>query len=278
MLSISSEYCFLDGQLVPLSDLKKGDRFKSRSIYEVIRVIDQIPLFFEEHYKRMLESGRIISTAIPYSANDLQLQVKKLAELSNNQEGNVKLIYGFYGKQKSRRLMVSFIPHVYPGIEQYQNGVPVTLYKLERLIPNAKLSKDRPKTLDSLIDHQNGFYEVLMVNSDGNITEGSRSNVFFIKGDTIVTPPNSAVLQGITRTKVIEVIDRKFSLQQKEIDKQELEHFDAVFITGTSPGVLPVKAVDTIQFEVENSILREIMKDYADIVKHYLETACYIQY
>ena len=51
------------------------------------------------------------------------------------------------------------------------------------------------------------LYEVLLVNRDGVITEGSRSNVFFIKSGEVYTPPTDAVLPGVTRTMIIRILE-----------------------------------------------------------------------
>ncbi len=59
-------------------------------------------------------------------------------------------------------------------------------------------------------------YEALLVNEEGYITEGSRSNVFLIKDGVIYTPADRDVLLGITRAKVIDLIrDYGFPFQKK---------------------------------------------------------------
>ena len=57
--------------------------------------------------------------------------------------------------------------------------------------------RERPVRLIS----DNKLYEVLLVDRNGRITEGSRSNVFFVKGNKFYTGPSAMVLVGITRKK-----------------------------------------------------------------------------
>ena len=40
---------------------------------------------------------------------------------------------------------------------------------------------------------------------NNEITEGSRSNIFFLKDETLVTAPDNAVLNGITRKHILEI-------------------------------------------------------------------------
>ena len=54
----------------------------------------------------------------------------------------------------------------------------------------------------------NGYDEAIMLNSHGNIAEGSAENIFIVKDDIISTPPLSAGgLEGITRDSVIQIIE-----------------------------------------------------------------------
>ncbi len=48
-----------------------------------------------------------------------------------------------------------------------------------------------------------GFDEILLTDTRGNILEGSLSNAFFVNGDTLVTP-NEGILPGIFRALILE--------------------------------------------------------------------------
>jgi len=88
------------------------------------------------------------------------------------------------------------------------------------------------------------LYEVLLVNRDNLITEGSRSNVFFVKDNVFYTAPASSVLVGVTRKKVIECLYKlEYMLVEEAVISSEIGNYDAVFLTGTSPGILPVQSI-----------------------------------
>ncbi|MBU2512337.1 aminotransferase class IV [bacterium] len=274
MLAMTGSYCVLDGIAIPVENVAKQLLFKSKSIYEVIRLINAVPLFFEEHIQRMQRSCEILGTLFPFSTFLIQDQIQLLIHRSRQKQGNIKLVYGQLKKGETTSLLLTFIPHFYPSDDMYRNGVRTTLFRTERVIPNVKLSKEKPKALNRLIDVEGGYFEVLMVNSRGVITEGSRSNLFFIKGDTLHTSPESDVLPGITRNKVIKILkNNHFKLKQTRIHKNSLTDFDALFLTGTSPGVLPVNSVDEARFDVDHPILRTVMTQYQEIVERYLKNA-----
>ena len=107
------------------------------------------------------------------------------------------------------------------------------------------------------------LYEVLLVNNDGKITEGSRSNVFFIKDGEVYTSPSDTVLLGVTRTMIIRIIEKAgIPLHYHLVGKDELRSFDAAFLSGTSPKVLPIASIGGISYDVNDPVLRYVMKEY----------------
>ena len=108
-----------------------------------------------------------------------------------------------------------------------------------------------------------GLYEVLLTDRNGCITEGSRSNVFFIRGNDVYTSPSEKVLLGVTRSKVIEIIQEEgFGLHYESVKKDDLASFDAAFISGTSPKVLPISSIGDEKYDVDEPLLRDIMRWY----------------
>ena len=55
------------------------------------------------------------------------------------------------------------------------------------------------------------------------------------------------------------IISPKALSQEEEIPEKTLHGFDAAFISGTSPEVLPIASVEKIGFDTDNEILRQIM-------------------
>jgi len=110
-----------------------------------------------------------------------------------------------------------------------------------------------------------------LVDRDGMITEGSRSNVFFVKGDVFYTAPASMVLEGITRQKVIECLTKlAFPVVEQAVKGNEIDKFDAAFLTGTSPKVLPVSAVGKQMFDVRNNAILKLMDIYNQMIQNYI--------
>jgi len=161
-------------------------------------------------------------------------------------------------------------PHL-PKPEEYRKGVKTIFRHVERSNPNAKVwnQKLREDTIQLL--EENGAYEAILVNKQGYITEGSRSNIFFIKGDTVITTTEELVLQGITRKKVLEVCDKariKVEIENVRID--EVADFEVSFLTGTSRKIVPIRSIDDFTFSTDNNLLRKISNEFEKLVVSYI--------
>lgn len=235
-------------------------------IYEVLRVVNGIPLFLEDHFKRFYNSAHLAGKSIHFSENQINLFLKNLIEKNEVAIGNVLISCKI-------NLKMFFISHIYPTTEMYRNGVSCGILKAERENPNAKVFQTSVRQRADKMLAENGFYEVLLADYFDRITEGSRSNVFFVSGKELITSPCTKVLLGITRQKTIQLAhDLNIPVIEREVNFNELQQFDAAFITGTSPKILPIKKIDSFTFNHQNKIVRQLMKKYNELIAGYLTT------
>jgi branched-chain amino acid aminotransferase len=168
---------------------------------------------------------------------------------------------------------IYFIHSSYPTPEQYETGVHGILLKEERSNPNAKVVNSGYKERVAAALADANAYEALLVNSKDEITEGSRSNVFFIKNNEVLTSPKGNVLIGITRVYVFEICrDLGIEIIEKPISVSMLREMDGVFITGTSPKILPISTIDDMSFNsARNPVIKTIMTSYNDRIEEYIK-------
>jgi branched-chain amino acid aminotransferase len=236
-------------------------RFSKLSVYEVIRIIDRKPFFYKEHMDRLktsmdlagLDMGDII-LKIHKSVSDISSQI-------NEKNYNIKiLIEEIEGKLN---FCVLTIKGFYPPIEYYEKGVKTISIAEERKNPNAKVINFSLSDRVTKMREETDKFEAILINEKGIVTEGSRSNIFFIKGNDIYTSRADDVLLGITREQVIISIQiDNINVLEVDIKFSELEKFDACFITGTSIDVLPVRSIDDMEFDVKNKVLIKAMALY----------------
>lgn len=255
-------YLFIkNNKIKPCEDFNEQILNQGTSVYDVLRVMQGRSLFLEEHLNRLYKSASHIGQHIWLSQDEIGNQIDQLIQLNGVDEGNIKIIFNYF--RKERNFFCYFIPHNYPNQEQYQTGVDTILYKAIRENPNAKVVNNRlRKTTNEIIEKAHVF-EVILLDQMSNITEGSRSNIFFIKGNNIHTPPLSDVLPGTVRERVISISkELRIPLIEKRIPVDDLNLYQAAFLTGTSLMILPVSNINNLSFDVQNPLLRRLMDAY----------------
>jgi len=215
MLKTRGQYIWINGSLL----LKENFKWELQPLaaYEVLRIKGNIPLFFHEHIERLKttieKSG--ISKHIDYQ---LYYQaIEQLCSMNGFNEGNVEII------ETQQISLVRFIPHRYPTPHDYEKGVKVGYFYAERSNPSAKLKNNRLRRLVDRYLKRKNIYEALLVTSSGYVTEGSRSNVFFIDSDKVITAPESMVLKGITRQIILDLCRKNgIHVEERPILKSEI--------------------------------------------------------
>ncbi len=103
-----------------------------------------------------------------------------------------------------------------------------------------------------------GFSEGLLVNSDNLLCEACFSNIFFLKDDKIITPKAEGnILNGVVRQALAET----FPVIERDVLVEELASFDGAFTTNSVQGIVYVKKIDSIEYQLrENDRLAEFEK------------------
>lgn len=243
-----------------------------RSFYEVIMLIEGVYLFLDDHLERLSNSIQKSHLNLTIS-NDIIIKRLMLLKSENElTEGNVKVVVNFQDTEQTADFYSYFIPHNYPSAEQYEKGIKLMLYKTERKNPNIKRINPELNQIRNRELTINPVYELLLVDQQDYVTEASKANVFMVKGKKIFTPPADEVLPGITRNYVLKLCAEKgIEVIEKRIPANTLTTFDAVFISGTSPKILPVNTVDNNKFMINNPIVRELMHAYDLKVNNYIK-------
>lgn len=241
---------------------------EEKIIYEVLRVIDGKPIFLENHFKRMENSFKLIGQEAILVYEEVSNKIYDLIKNENKLEGNIKITYEVY----SKKLKIFFIEHSYPSNEMYENGVKTILYFGERENPNAKIVNENLREKINKEIKDNSAYEAILVDSNGYITEGSRSNIFMVKGNKLLTSPVKFVLPGITRGEIIDLAKKnKIEVEEVEYKYLDVNKLDGMFISGTSPKVLPINSINDITLDPNNGIVRRLMLEYDNEVSKYIK-------
>lgn len=239
--------------------------------YEVIRCIGGIPLFVEDHIARLAASAAGVP-GLPEPETDLLVvDIMRLISETGIIDGNVRLVL------TPGATVVFPSAFYYPEPDVYASGVNLGLLQWDRQNPNVKaVIADYKEAVAGKLagDGPHGrYFETLLYSEDGAISEGSRSNAFFIADGRVVTAPDHAVLKGVTRKYVLDAI-RSAGLEivfgQAQVGDIG-SVYKSAFISGTSIGVLPAAFIEDIALDSPSSpsIIR-IREAYEAAVSQYI--------
>ncbi len=251
----------LNGELFPCEQFDNSYVYDGDSVYEVIRMVKGNPVFFHDHMERLVSSARIQKRKLLANIPTLRKDIISLVKNERRKEINLKIVFNY--NKGSDNYLVYFIEPIYPSEEQYRKGVKGILFYAERKDPESKVINHK---LRSSIYHKlilEGGYEALLVNENNCITEGSRSNIFFLKNDTLTTAPDDTVLNGITRKYILDICrENRIRVKFGCVPVGSLADYDAVFMTGTSPMVLQFNCIGNIYFNVRMPLIENLRKLY----------------
>ena len=245
----------LNGEIVSAEAFSNSFIYEGESVYEVIRMKNGLPVFLDDHYERIERSAKGLGKTLPADFKDIKSAMLNLSTNEPVDEVNLKIVFNY--NKNSEHWLLYYTEPSYPSRTDYTDGVKAILFHAERHNPASKVINHR---LRSEIYHRlilESAYEALLVNSENCITEGSRSNIFFIRNDVLYTAPEGKVLEGITRKYILDICrEKRIAIVFRCVNISELSDFESVFMTGTSPVVLPFAKVGDIRFEVNNHIIR----------------------
>jgi branched-chain amino acid aminotransferase len=130
------------------------------------------------------------------------------------------------------------------GLRVVTAGTPIP--HREALSPRIKSLNYLAHILAKIEGIHSGADEVLMLDSEGHVAEGSGQNIFVVKNGAIRTPPAYAgILKGVTRDVVIELArEAGYDMQETMLNRYDVYTADEAFFTGTASELIAIRQVD----------------------------------
>lgn len=266
-INLVENYFVKNEAILPYNEFHYDFKENCKILYEVIRVKESTPIFLNQHLERLEKSINLLELVSP-NMEKIRRMVVELLKANPIAEKNIRISLVYNSPKSTPDLLIYFIPSFYPSAIQRGLGVTVKVLHALRVNPNAKVENETLRSEADRIIKETGCFEVLLVNNDGFVTEGSRSNVFFLKNASIITPPLKMVLGGITRQMIIDIAKSSgIPIIESLVAIDEINSFNSVFITGTSPGLLPISKIDDICFDVKSALLNKLTYAYEAAIK-----------
>ncbi len=259
------------------------------AVYEVTRSYGRIFFQIEEHIDRLFNSAYQIDLDLGKSKVKMIAHIYEIYKKMNLDDIYMRIQIsrgeGPIGMSPALAKAPNEIIFMYPfqpsANESYTIGVPICVTERKRnskkaLDPNIKSGNYLNNVLAFIEGEKIKAYETFMLNNEGHLTEGTTSNIFFVKDKNIVTPPKEFdILKGITRKIVIELAKNEgFKVVEKGFGLDELLAADEVFLTSSTREVMPISTINGSKVRSSpGEITLKLARIYKDFIQDYCEKA-----
>lgn len=259
---------------IPLSNIAYQYGF---GVYENIKVRNQILYFVDQHLDRLFISAETIGLAHSFSKDQIKQYIKDLtshvilskaknlkdpsAKPQDDKVNSFNLKILLLGGKEPSLFILPLAPH-FTERKLYTEGAKTITVKGERLFPQAKTLNMLTSYLAYTKAKAEECYDALLLDAEGNIVEGTRTNFFAIKENRIFSPPKEKILEGVTKLTVLAVAEKHgFILEEGDIPLAEMSLFDGAFLTSTSAKIVPIKQIDDISLQIPEKV-KELIHHY----------------
>jgi branched-chain amino acid aminotransferase len=215
-----------------------------------------------DHIRRLLASAKVFMIDVPYGTDELVAATKQVVSVNGLSEGCYirPIVFLGYGEMGLNPLLspvqvaIAAWPWAtYLGEKGIVDGVRLKVSSWQRHDPNAvpTAAKGTGMYVNSSLAKvealKAGYDEAVLLAPDGMVCECTGENVFVVKGQRLLTPPNSAsgALRGITQDSVTTIAtDLGYEVSFESLIRTDLYLADEAFLTGTAAEVVPIREVD----------------------------------
>ena len=208
-------------------------------LYETFRTKNHQPIFLAQHLDRLFASAESVNLKHHFQRYEIETMIDQVINEFQDPE------------QRARILLVPGKVIIYTtpldldhGI---YDGVSVISIPVQRKDPNIKTTNYSVCLNAYEIAQDNNCFDAILIDEIGQVLEGSRSNVFWVKNNDLCTREKD-VLPGITRQIII--MNSPHPINYSKLNLIDLGGSDEVFLTNSGSGIIPVVKVNNTQIGV----------------------------
>jgi branched-subunit amino acid aminotransferase/4-amino-4-deoxychorismate lyase len=219
--------------------------------YETLKLRGGLVYFPEFHEERLLRSLAILGIGHALAPGMLVAALEGLARANGLRDANLKALAVARQDRPADWYAIALAP-LSPAPEAYEQGVDCLLYHGERQFPQAKSLSLLLSTIAYRAALDRGCHDALLINGRGELTEGTRMNLFYAEGGAaadgrgpLYTPPAKDALEGITRRTLMEALAAGgYPVAERPLREGEaLSGRFGLMVSSTSNKALPVRSL-----------------------------------
>jgi branched-chain amino acid aminotransferase len=253
-------------------------------VFEGMRIYSGRVFRMDEHLQRLWNSAKAIWLEIPGSPEEMARAVNETMRANSIVDGYVRLVVtrgaGTLGIDPNKTsdpqiIIITDSITLYPK-EYYKHGLEIVTASTIRnhpaaLSPRIKSLNYLNNILAKIEGLQAGCVEALMLNQKGEIAECTGDNIFLVSRGRLLTPPiDAGILEGITRSVVIELaIEVGITVQEIPLTRHDVYIADECFLTGSAAEIIPVVKLDSRNIGGGNPgpITQQLIKRFHEVTR-----------
>ncbi len=256
------EIVYLNGNLTPrsrarLSPFDHGFLY-SYGLFETMRAYDGKIFRLDRHLTRLQQSAKVLKIDSKFATFDLEQACYDVLEANKLTQARIRLTISAGEGDitpnpdtcKHITVFIAVRKLKLPSPESYHRGFRTVLSSYRRNSQSPLASIKSTAYLDNVLARQeartSGADETIILNERGHVAEGSGTNIFLLKGKTLITPCiESGVLPGITREAVLELArSLRIEAVEREVELTELFEAKEAFLTNSIIEIMPLAWLD----------------------------------
>jgi D-alanine transaminase len=276
---LNNNYSLIEDSCI--SPLNRGFLFAD-GVYESIRTYNRKLFHYGDHLERLKRSLAEIKIdffdfdsieKIIYSVIEKNKIKKEALVYLQITRGSAFPRTHKFPKTKTDPTLFISATDLQPGKSEFNKGINVILQEdLRWLRCDIKSTSLLPVVLANQKAFEEGSEEAILVRN-GLITEGTHTNFFAVKEDTVFTAPlSNLILDGITRKVVLYLCNQqKIKVKEKHIRKDELKNFEEFFITSTTKEITPIVQIDDwgINNKISGAVTKKLQSAFIELTDKY---------
>ncbi len=277
MNDIENLKCWFNGKFCQLKDVHISildfGFIHSDATYDVMRSRNGRILNFQLHHERFLKSCNYFDFQ---SVANLREIGERLLEENQIDEGFVWVCV-WRGRPPSGNPREANVPQnsvvyvkPYYGLKSTNDDLKLKIVEEHRRVPSSCYSQESKNfgwiefNLAQRKAFSRGFDSALLLNPDGDITEGPGFGVCFFDGKQVLSPEKDC-LNSVTIQVIANLCEsHKIPFKRTRISKKDLENFEGAFACSTSGGVTPISQIDGHSFKKCTFDLSQMFNDYLE--------------
>jgi len=258
----------MNGTVIPISQatipVNDWGLVHSDITYDVVPVIDGAFFRFDEYLARFLSSMENLHLDPGMSKRDIKAALHQMVSKSRLRDSYVAMVCSrgkpkIAGSRDPRDCDNHFFAWCVPYVhvikpEVVEQGATAWIAQNAYRIPENSVNP-RVKNYhwgdftQGIFEAKDKNYEtVILLDYDGNVTEGPGFNVFAVKDKVLITP-DRGVLAGVSRKTVLEMAEHLgINTSVRSLSVEELLEADEVFLSSSGGGVIPIIRVNETIF------------------------------